>query len=518
MRIAALDLGSNSFHLLVVQARPDGSFETMVRGKEMLRLADVVSREGRVTDAAMEEVVACVRRFRSRADAAGADEIVACATSALREADNSAAVVERVHAETGVWVDVISGLEEARLIFAAVRASVVLEPAPALCLDLGGGSLELMVGDRAGLQWSASVKLGVGRLTAEQVHHDPLQAKDVQRLQERISSVLDPLADHVRRLQPRMLVGTSGTLCDLARMAALLSGAVPPTVNQLEVSRDDLEVVHERLMELPAAGRAKLPGLEAKRADIVPAGSLLLRTVMEMFGMERLTVGDWALREGIVIDAIGHHEPADWAGDPRVIRRESVLGLARRCDSHDAHGAHVGRLALDLFDQTVELHGLGPDERELLEHAALLHDIGDHVNVDDHHKHSAYLIEHGRLRGFAPEEIAVLACLARFHRGGSPKVSYEPYAGLEADARKRVTKLVSVLRLADGLDHGHAGSVDRVTVEREEGIVRVRVESATDVELELWGLRRGRELFERTFGVRVHAVVAEPAATGARDS
>src|SRR3954468_21361727 len=169
MRIGALDLGSNSFHLLVADAHPDGRFETLVQEKEMLRLGDVVTREGRITDRAAEDLVASVRRLRSLAEAAGAEEFVACATSAMREADNSSAIVDRIEARTGVLVDVISGLEEARLIFAAVRASVLLEPGPALCLDLGGGSLELMVGDQNELLWSTSVKLGVARLTTELV-------------------------------------------------------------------------------------------------------------------------------------------------------------------------------------------------------------------------------------------------------------------------------------------------------------------------------------------------------------
>jgi exopolyphosphatase/guanosine-5'-triphosphate,3'-diphosphate pyrophosphatase len=510
VRIAALDLGSNSFHLLVVQAHSDGSFDTLVREKKMLRLADMVSREGRISEAAAEEAVSCVRRFRSLAESAGATEIVARATSALREADNSDAVVDRIEAATGVRVEVISGMEEARLIFSAVRASVVLEPPPALCLDLGGGSLELMVGDRARLYWASSVKLGVARLSAELVRHDPLGPGDVGRVRHRVTSALTPLVESVARYRPRMLVGTSGTLCDLARMAAALSGTVPASVNQLRVSRRDLAVVNDHLLELPASERPRLAGLEAKRADIVPAGSLLLLTAMELFGFDELTVGDWALREGIVIDAIGHHEPWDWSHDPRAIRRASVLGLARRCDADEAHGRHVARLGASLFDQTVALHGLSADDRELLEYGCLLHDIGEHVSVDDHHKHSAYLIEHGRLRGFTPDEVALLACLGRFHRRGKPKSSFEPYASLDGEARDRLARLLAILRVADGLDHGHTGSVERVEIRSADGVTRLLAHSGTDIEVELWGGRRGRALFEGTFGTRLEILATTP--------
>src|SRR5436190_16800418 len=384
MRIGALDLGSNSFHLLVVEAHPDGRFETLVQEKEMLRLGDVVSREGKITDLAAEQLIASVRRLRSLAEAAGAEEFVACATSALREADNSSAIVDRIEAGTGVRVDVISGQEEARLIFAAVRASVLLEPGPALCLDLGGGSLELMVGDQDELLWSTSVKLGVARLTTELVRHDPLEAEDVRRLRRRVTQVLAPLAAEVAELHPKLMIGTSGTFCDLARMAAARTGPIPESVNQLTVRRKELAIVHDRLLALPASDRTRLPGLEAKRADIVPAGSVLLMTAMELFGFDRFTVGEWALREGMVLDAIGQLDPADWSGEPGAIRQASVVALARRCGSgaDDVHARQVARLATGLFDDTVTLHRLGAEDRELLEYAGVLHDIGEHVSVE----------------------------------------------------------------------------------------------------------------------------------------
>src|SRR3954453_1435416 len=257
MRIGALDLGSNSFHLLVVDAHPDGRFETLVQEKEMLRVGDVVSREGRITDLAAEQLIASVRRLRSLAEAAGAEEFVACATSAMREADNSSTVVDRIEARTGVRVDVISGIEEARLIFAAVQASILLEPGPALCLDLGGGSLEGSVGDQHELLWSTGVKWGVARLSPELGRHDPLDEADVRRLRRRITQVLAPLAAEVAELHPKMMIGTSGTFCDLARMAAARPGPVPESINQLTVRRKELAVVHDRLLALPAAARTR---------------------------------------------------------------------------------------------------------------------------------------------------------------------------------------------------------------------------------------------------------------------
>src|SRR5919206_3757146 len=202
MRIAALDLGTNSFHLLVVDAHPDGTFLPLAKEKEMLRLGDAVAREGRVPEADARRAIDTISRFRSLADAAGCDEIVACATSAIREADNGGELVDRIRTEAGIEVRVITGMEEARLIFDAIRASVVIDPAPALAFDLGGGSLEVMVGDRQGLAWSTSVKLGVARLSAELVRGDPPSNGDIRRLRERFTAGLAPLADQVAAFKP----------------------------------------------------------------------------------------------------------------------------------------------------------------------------------------------------------------------------------------------------------------------------------------------------------------------------
>ena len=357
----------------------------------------------------------------------------------------------------------ISGRDEARLVFAAVRASIVIDPSPAVCLDLGGGSLEVTVGDAAGLLWSDSVRLGVARLSAELVRNDPLEPDDVKRVRRRVEEVLGPIVDEVADLRPRMLVGTSGTLCDLARMAALRTGADPvalaPSVNQLTVGREALQAVEAQLLALPSAKRAGLAGLESRRADLIPAGAILLLTAMRLFGLDELTVGEWALREGMVLEAIGRHDPSDWNEDPRAMRHASVLSLARRCSWDEGHSLQVARLAVDLFDQTRQLHRLGDDDRELLHHAAVLHDIGEHVSIESHNKHTAYLILNGRLRGFSPDEVAMLASLGRFHRRGDPKQSFEPYASLTSELQARVVMLLGLLRLADGLDRGHSAVV-----------------------------------------------------------
>lgn len=500
MRIAAYDLGSNSFHMIVVEAQADRTFHIVSREKEMLRLGDPVSRTGRVPPEAMDAAVGTMRRLRALATAAGAVEHVACATSAIREADNGFELIDRIQTETGIKARVISGKDEARLIFRAVQASVTIDPGPALCLDLGGGSLEVAVGDHARLLWSTSLKLGVARVAAALSGSDPPSRADLRTVRERVVEALGPVALEVAELEPSLLVVTSGTFTDLVRLALVRrTGTMPMSVNNAEVTRTELASVHDALVRATSPQRARLEALDAKRADVMPVGSQLLLTAMDVFGFERVTAGEWALREGMILEAIGHHDPAELSDDARSVRRSSVLALGRRCNWRGGHARHVATLALSLFDQTMGVHGLGERDRELLEYAALLHDIGEHVAESSHHKHTAYLIVHGGLRGFAPDEIATLAAVARYHRGSEPKPGHEHYGALVEDQRSRVVALAALLRVADGLDRGDATTVEAIDVQLVRGKVQLQVKAASDPELEVWGARRKRALFEKTF-------------------
>ncbi|MGD0081932.1 MAG: Ppx/GppA phosphatase family protein [Acidimicrobiales bacterium] len=501
MRIAALDLGSNSFHLLVVATRPDGSFTPLVREKEMLRLGDVVARHGVLTDEVLAEAVEVVRRFRAIAEASDADEIVAYGTAALREAANGAAAVERLETETGVRVKVINGIREAQLIFEAVRASVLIDPGPALCADLGGGSLELSVGDRSGLMYATSVHLGVGRLTAELIRSDPPSSKDRNRLRGRVEEELAVVMPELVDEGPKMLIGSSGTLCAIVRAAvALRDGTIPPVLNQLSASATEVTEFADLVYSLSSADRARLPGIEARRAELLPAGVTVAEVLMEETGFLELTASEWALREGMVLSAIGKHDHADLSGDPRAIRRASVLSLCQRSNWREAHGQTAARLACQLFDATAAVHRLGPHDRELLELAALLHDIGEHVSRDGHGRHTAYLIENGGLRGFSPDEVRVLACLGRYHTRGRPRESFPAWDALSSSDRSRCLAMLSLLRIADGLDVSHASLVHEVGAEVADTAVELVATCRGDAELEQWMFQRKKGLFEELFG------------------
>ncbi|MGA2528260.1 MAG: Ppx/GppA phosphatase family protein [Acidimicrobiales bacterium] len=500
MRIAALDLGSNSFHLVVVETRPDGSFLPLAREKEMLRLGDVVAREGRLPEAAIEAAIETIRRFKTIADLQRADEIVAMATAAMRQAANGPEAAERIEAATGVRIEVVSGIREAQLIFDAVRASVLIDPGPALCADLGGGSLELSVGDRFGLSYATSLHLGVGRLTTECVRTDPPGKKDRARLKDQISKSLDVVLEELLAWGPKQLIGTSGTLCALARAAAARrDGIVPTSVNQLSVTSRELTALAEVIYELPSWERARIPGIDARRAELLPAGVAVAEVLMERTAMRELTVSEWGLREGIIISTISSHDRVELTGDPRAIRRASVMSLCARSRWPEAHSRQVARLALELFDSTVGLHGLDTEDRELLELAALLHDIGELVSRDGHARHTAYLIENGDLRGFSPVEIQMLSCLGRYHVRGRPRESFQAWDSLDRRERERVSKMLSLLRIADGLDASHDSVISHLGAELSRAAVEVVVSARGDAELERWMLQRKRALFEELF-------------------
>ncbi|MHB1987076.1 MAG: Ppx/GppA phosphatase family protein [Acidimicrobiales bacterium] len=502
MRIGALDLGSNSFHLLVVETRPDGSFTPIVREKEMLRLGDVVAREGRLTEEAADRAVDVVRRYRAIAESNGVEELVAYGTAALREASNGPAVTERIEAETGVHIQVVNGIREAQLIFEAVRASVLMEPGPVLCADLGGGSLELSVGDRFGLRYATSLHLGVGRLTAELVRSDPPTPKDLARLRKRAEVELSDVLGDILARDPKQLIGSSGTFCALARAAtALRDGTVPASVNQLTVPARDLDTLGELVFSLTAEERAHLPGVDARRAELLPAGVVVAKTLLELTGIEALTTSEWALREGMVLRVLRRHDTADFSDDPRAIRRASVVSLCRRSNWRERHGMAVAELALQLFDATEMLHHGTEEDRELLELAALAHDIGEHVSRDGHSRHSAYLIEHGGLRGFAPDEVRMLVCLARYHTRGKPRETFPAWEALAEPERARTLCLLALLRIADGLDVSHADIIGDISVAVEDARAVIAAPAKGEGELESWMFQRKAVLFEDVFGI-----------------
>jgi exopolyphosphatase/guanosine-5'-triphosphate,3'-diphosphate pyrophosphatase len=492
MRIAAIDIGTNSIHMIVVKVRPDLSFEIIDREKEMVRLG-AGGLDGRsLTPMAVTAALQTLAKFSRLAASHKVDEIVASATSATREADNGGDFIAEVERQTGIRVRVISGTEEARLIHLAAGYGVDIGGTHAVVIDIGGGSVEVTLGTATHLTQAQSFKLGVIRLTERFVRSDPLSGHDERRLVKHINRAAGAYLDQVAARGFERVIGTSGTILSLGALALSEEAGVPP--EELRNQRVPAKAIHrirKRLSAVDLEARLHTPGLDPRRADIAVAGSVLLDTLLRRLGADDLTLCDLALREGLVLDYI-HRNSARIKKVERYpdVRRRSIVELGERCGYWSEHARQVAQLALSIFDQTRAVHKLGDREREWLEYGALLHDIGVHISYERHHRHSYYLIKNGDLRGFNPDEIGIIALIARYHRQATPKKSHEGYALLKGSVRRTVRTLAAMVRLAEGLDRSHSQALAGIDVFPRGDDYLMRLRTAGDAELELWAAHR----------------------------
>jgi len=509
MRIAAIDIGTNSVHMIVVSVRPDLSFEIIDREKAMVRLG-AGGLDGRaLTAEAMHSALQALSTFKRLADSRRVDKILAVATSATREARNGGEFLSRIQQETGIRPMVITGSEEARLIHLAAVYGVDVT-GRAVVIDIGGGSVEITLGTSTSVELARSFKLGVIRLTERFVRSDPITEGDERRMEKHIRAEIDRHCEQIASIGFDRVIGTSGTILSLGVVAATAARGTPPTeVRNLRVSAKQIRRVRKEVGARDLEGRLEIPGLDPRRADLVVAGAVLLDTILRRLGAEELTLCDLALREGLVLDYIRRHRrqiaQADRIPD---VRRRSVLELAERCNYQAAHAEHVARLSLAIFDQTRALHGLTDRERESLEYAALLHDIGALISFERHHRHSYYLIRNGDLRGFHPDEIEVMALVARYHRRGTPRKEHAEYAGLTAPLRRTVKTLASIQRVAESLERSHTQVISGLELRDRGPDLLLQVTTSGDAELEAWATSRHLEPFERLVGRKVALDVA----------
>jgi exopolyphosphatase/guanosine-5'-triphosphate,3'-diphosphate pyrophosphatase len=492
MRLAAIDIGTNSVHMIVVQVRPDLSFEVIDREKEMVRLGAGGLDGRRMTDTAMTAALQALSKFRRIAESHSVDEILAAATSATREAENGGEFLAAIERDTGIRPKVISGTEEARLIHLAAVYGVDVNRGSAAVIDIGGGSVEITLGTSKRLQIGRSFKLGVIRLTERFVKSDPLSPRDERKLIRHIASEIDKHTKAIVGAGYDRVIGTSGTILSLGTMAAYEeAGQSPEELRNLRIPSKQIHRLRKRVTELGMQQRLRLGGLDPKRADIVVAGAVLLDTILQKLRAEEITLCDLALREGLILDYVqrNRRQIAQVDRYPDV-RRRSVIELAERCNYSADHAQQVARLAMVLFDQTRAVHGLTDREREWLEYASLMHDLGVHISYERHHRHSYYLIKNGDLRGFDPREVEVMALVARYHRRAAPKKTHGEFAVLPGDLRRTVRVLSALLRLAEGLDRSHSQPLSSLAVSDRGEDYLVTLRSNGDAELELWAAAR----------------------------
>jgi len=507
--IAALDVGTNSFHLVVARPVADG-FEVVTREKEVVRLGHGAGEMKRLEADAIERGIASLARMRAVADAHGA-RVRAVATSAVREARNRADFVDRARRETGLEVEVISGVEEARLIHLGVLAATGMVDRTFLTCDIGGGSTEIVLARGADEILARSFKLGAVRLTDRFFPGASLHPAALPACRAYVRSVLASIRGQVSQVPYEALVVSSGTAETVARLVLRRRGEEPPrSLNRLEFAAAE---VREVVAELARAGtvdeRRERFDLDASRADIILAGAAILEGVCEAFDADRIVLSDYALREGLLLDTLARRRALDHpvADDAAMA---GVRRLAARCDDHPEHSGHVARLALEIFDGLSGRLGLGPEQRRWLEAAALLANVGVFVSHAKHHLHSYYVIRNSELVGLTDREIEIIAQVARYHRKSAPKPEHPEWAALPREDRETVRRLAAILRVAIGLDRTQDGRVKRVTVRPEDGRVVLQVEARqkADLELNLYAAGERRALLADVLEEKVTIVEA----------
>ena len=503
-KIAVIDIGTNSVHMVLAEVLPDFTYKILDRFKDMARLGNGAFETQRLSDEAIARGLSVIGRLVTLAKNKGYERIIAVATSAVREAKNGGDFIDMVMEQTGLRVRVISGIEEARLIFLAVKNNVPMTEQPSLAVDVGGGSVEVMAGNRDQLLHAKSLKLGAIRLADQFLKRTPPSEGMLTALQ---SLVDDQLTQTLAGFKPKRfdnLIATSGMAGNLAEVIHLRRTNRPlPQLNLAIVSLKEVKEIEQVLRRSTIKERLAISGLDPKRVDTLFPATIVLRRLMELSGRDELILCDKAIREGVIYDFIERHrERIKAEADIPDLRRRNVLALARRCQVPEVHSLHVAALALRLFDQTKRLHNLGDIERDWLEYAAILHDIGYLINERQHHKHTYYLITHSELGGLSAEEILVVANIARYHRRALPHSKHDSYDALPPKLQRSVRILSALLRIADGLDRTHFSVVRTVDV-KVGAVIKIIAHVTGDAQMEVWAAKGRADLFERIFRRRV---------------
>jgi len=540
MKIAAIDIGSNSIHLAVVRAEPGQHLQIIDREKDMARLASKTLRTGRISEETMDRAVTTLRRFKQLAEGNGVDLVITTATSAVRESDNAREFVEAVRERVGLEVQVLPGVEEARLIALAVSEVTEFNDRRALIVDIGGGSTEFIVTRGGEPELLLSAKLGAVRLTEQFITTEPVSDSEYQQLKAHIRAELARIGWEIKKFGYDFVIGTSGTILNLVNAVSEAKAAKEGTADSAfspfsqTVSTEQLKKLNRRLLRMNMHERGLVPGLDMERADIIVAGGLLLETILVELDAERVTSCDWSLREGVILNYLRRRDAGEEkmaerelasrgremdedrlyssVGEDRLdVRTGSVLSVAKRYNYEAKHSHHVARIATQIFDDTGDLHELGDEERRLLEYAGLLHDIGYYIAHEDHHRHGLYLIKNSEMPGFISVEIALIANMVRYIRGKMPKKDAEAHPrrkhkdffALEQSHRLTVQKLTGILRIADALDRSRRQAIRQVRCELVSTGVTFYVECKNECDLELWMADLKADLFRDVFRVSV---------------
>ncbi len=500
--LAAIDLGTNSFHMLIARSVGDQRFETITRHKEMVRLGESGDyRIRELTELAMQRGIDALKRCKSLIDASGA-EYVAVATSAVREANNGKAFIARARDEAGIEVNLISGHEEARLIYLGVLQSLPVYDDKVVLCDIGGGSTEVLIGKQGEVRRVRSFKLGAIRTTQRFFKEAIADDRSIKAARRYIADTLAGFGADVKPKHWKVAVATSGTASNIFSIALAKRGEDVTSLSGATMSAKEVRsVVADIVAARTPEDRLGIEGLDAKRSDIIIGGALIFEAVTELCGVDTWQFSEGALREGALFDLAQHYSGAGASGLVDLQER-SIEHLMELCEEDPAHSIQLARLAVQLFDGLGELHHLGAEERELLWAGACLSNIGLFVAHSRHHHHSYYMIRHSdHRRGFNDRDVELIALIARYHRRGEPSTKHGEFAALSESDQQLVRLLAGIVRIAVGGDRSYRGAVESLSVRcAPDNVVITLHDSHGVADLERFAVEERKGLLERTLG------------------
>jgi exopolyphosphatase/guanosine-5'-triphosphate,3'-diphosphate pyrophosphatase len=499
-RLAAIDIGTNSIRLMVAEPLRGGNYRILDEEKESTRLGEHLSRTGRLDPQAIEKSLAALRRFKQIAEGYQVTHLRTIATCAVREAENGDEFRRRAREELGLEIEIVSAKQEALLAFFSVQRGFDLTGKHVAVVDIGGGSTEIVLAHGALVEAIYTTQLGAVRLS--ELHGNGVGMGGADFLQL-VESIDRHLRKHTKNpvFVPHMLFGSGGTFTSLAAMVMAGKGQSDQPLRGYQVTRAEVRHLLERLRKLPLRERANVPGLTPDRADIIVAGLAIVDRVMERFEINVLQVHNRGVRDGLVLQMI---EESLGAAEPSAHDRSAAIErLAAACGGELAHSRQVARMAGLIYSQLADALGLVPEDRELLEAAARLQDVGYLINYDQHHKHSYHLIRHSRLEGFQSHELDLIANVARYHRGAKPKRKHANFRQLSDEDQRRVRHMAAILRVAGGLDRSNTQQIEALTVQHRDSETEIRVISPRHPEVDIWGARRRVDLFEEVFHTKL---------------
>ncbi len=497
--VGAIDIGTNSTHLLVASVKPVlNTFSIELAEKSTTRLGERNPDSGELTEIAMDRVLQTLRRFKELAASYKVQQLVIAATSAVREAPNGRAFLRKVKDELELDVDLVSGAEEARLIYLGVLSGMSFGTSPHILLDIGGGSTELILADERDARALTSTKVGAVRLQRDFVDQDPIPSKRCDFLRAFIQGSLEPAVDKVcRRISPEekpVMIATSGTAMAIGALIASEEDISKTNLQGYRFSKKQLDRLLEKLVLMTPDERRKLAPLNFRRAEIIVPGALILQTTMQMMAADELILSERALREGLIVDwMLRHGLLEDRFTFQKSIRQRTVIHQAERFAVNRLRAEHVARYAMSLYDQTYGiLHEDKGEGRDLLWAAAMLHACGQHINLSAYHKHSWYLIRHGELLGYSQSEHLMVAAIARYHRKSLPKKRHEAWQIITTrDHRQIVFQMALLLRLSAAIDRRPDPAVDSVKVSKIASKLTLELipkDPNHNISLEKWSL------------------------------